>query len=173
VTEPDGFRDFVAARSAALVRGATLLTGDAATAQDLVQTALMKTWSRWPTVMRQDAPEAYVRRVMVSTFLTWRRRRWHGEQPVAILPELADARDEFAVADFRRVVVAALAALPPRQRAVLVLRFFDDLTEAQTADAMGCSVGTVKSQTAKAFGALRGYPQLRGLLEEGVTRDSH
>jgi RNA polymerase sigma-70 factor (sigma-E family) len=171
VDEPDGFRVFVAARSAALVRSAWLLTGSEATAQDLVQTALAKTWARWPNVVRQDAPEAYVRRVMISTFLTWRRRRWHGELPVAVMPELPGSRDEFALADLRHAVESALGRLPRRQRAVLVLRFIDDLTEAATADIMGCSVGTVKSQTAKALITLRGYPQLRGLLDDEVTRD--
>ena len=75
MSEPDGFRDFVVGRSSMLVRSAWLLTGSEATAQDLVQTALAKTWSRWSRITRQDTPEAYVRRVMLSTYLTWRRRR--------------------------------------------------------------------------------------------------
>jgi RNA polymerase sigma-70 factor (sigma-E family) len=171
VTEPDGFREFVATRSAALVRSAWLLTGNEASAQDLVQTALAKTWVRWPTVIRQDAPEAYVKRVMVSTYLTWRRRRWHGERSVAVLPDRIEAPDEFAMADLRGAVGDALAALPPRQRAVVVLRFFDDLTEAATAEVLGCSIGTVKSQAAKALASLRGHPQLQNLLSDEVTRD--
>jgi RNA polymerase sigma-70 factor (sigma-E family) len=171
VAEPDGFRVFVAARSAALVRSAWLLTGNEATAQDLVQTALAKTWSRWSQVARQDAPEAYVRRVMVSTFLTWNRRRWRGETPVAMLPERIDITDEFASVDLRSGVAAALARLPSRQRAVIVMRFFDDLTEAQTALAMACSVGTVKSQTAKAIATLRCSPVLLDLMECEVAGD--
>jgi RNA polymerase sigma-70 factor (sigma-E family) len=171
VDEPDGFRAFVAARSAALVRSAWLLTGNEATAEDLVQTALAKTWTRWPRIVRQEAPEAYVRRVMVSTFLTWNRRRWRAEQPTAIVPDIADPSDRYAASDLRTSLVAALAALPPRQRTVVVLRYFDDLTEAQTADVMECSLGTVKSQTAKAFGTLRGYPQLRGLVDSEVQRE--
>jgi RNA polymerase sigma-70 factor (sigma-E family) len=166
VEEPAGFRDFVAARSAALVRSAWLLTGDNAAAQDLVQTALAKTWTRWPRLERKDAPEAYVRRVMVSTFLSWRRRRSYGELVVASLPEASSGCDMFAEADLRHAVSAALAVLPSRQRAVVVLRFFDDLTEAQTAVVLGCSVGTVKSQNAKALAKLRACPSLQGVWSE-------
>ncbi len=169
--EPEGFREFVGARSGALVRSAWLLTGDEAEAEDLVQTALAKTWSRWSGVVRQDAPEAYVRRVMLSTFLTWRRRRWRGELSVAAVPERADPRDAFAGVDLRPSVQAALRGLPPRQRAVIVLRFFDDLTEAQTADVLGCSVGTVKSQSAKALAKLRECQLLGGTWDEEVSRD--
>ena len=122
MVEPDGFREFVGARSAALVRSAVLLTGDEALAQDLVQAALAKTWSRWTRVVRQDAPEAYVRRVMVSTFLTWNRRRWRAELPVAELPDRDNPQDDFADADLRSCVLRALGALAPRQRAVIVLR---------------------------------------------------
>jgi RNA polymerase sigma-70 factor (sigma-E family) len=172
VSDAAGFRDFVAARSPALVRTAWMLTGNQATAEDLVQTALAKTWTRWSRIERQDAPEAYVRRVMVSTFLTWNRRRWHAEIPVATVPDRATDGDAFGDADRRRSVFAALRALPRRQRAVIVLRFLEDLTEAQTAEALGCSVGTVKSQSAKALTRLRGCPELHGLLDdEEVSRD--
>lgn len=170
--EPEGFRAFVAARSAALVRSAWLLTGDEGEAQDLVQAALAKTWSRWSRVVRKDAPEAYVRRVMLSTFLTWRRRRWRSEVSVAAVPERANPVDVFADADVRRLVQVALRGLPPRQRAVVVLRFFDDLTEAQTAQLLGCSVGTVKSQTAKALAKLREGDLLRGTRDEEVSSDA-
>lgn len=170
---PDGFGDFIAARSAALVRSAVLLTGDEALAQDLVQAALARTWSRWERIARQDAPEAYVRRVMVSVFLTWGRRRWRGERPTAVLPDLTDPKDEFAAADLRSSVTGALRALPRGQRAVIVLRYYDDLTEVQAAQALGCTVGTIKSQTAKALATLRNSPQLRGLLDDEVSHDAH
>lgn len=163
------FRDFVAARSAALVRSATFLTGDEALAQDLVQAALAKTWLRWPRVVRQDAPEAYVRRVMVSTFLTWNRLRWRHEQPLSDMPDRISGHDDFSEADLRACVRAAIRGLPPRQRAVVVLRYLDDLTETQAASALGCSVGTVKSQTAKALTTLRNSPRLRGLFVDEVT----
>jgi RNA polymerase sigma-70 factor (sigma-E family) len=161
------------ARSAALVRSAVLLTGDEALAQDLVQAALAKTWLRWGRVVRQDAPETYVRRVMISTFLTWNRRRWRSEQPVAEVPDGDNPRDDFADADLRSCVLGAVRRLAPRQRAVVVLRYFDDLTEAQAAAVLGCSVGTVKSQTAKALLALRACPQLHGLFDDEVIHDTH
>ncbi len=170
---PNGFRDFVAARSPALVRSAWLLTGDEALAQDLVQTALAKTWERWERVERQDAPEGYVRRVMVSTFLSWRRRRWHGEVAVAAVPDRPLTADAFAEADTRRAVQSALRELPPRQRAVVVLRYFDDLTEAQTAELLGCAVGTVKSQAAKALAKLRNSAALLGAWDEEVSHDAN
>lgn len=173
MSQPDDFRKFVAARSPALVRSAWVLTGDEATAQDLVQTALAKTWVRWTAVRRQDAPEAYVRRVIVSTFLTWNRRRWRGELAVASVPERMEPRDPFADADLRTAVTAALRALTPRQRAVIALRFFDDLTEAQAAEVLRCTVGTVKSQTWKALARLRDCPELRGILDEEACRDVH
>jgi RNA polymerase sigma-70 factor (sigma-E family) len=161
VREPDGFREFVASRSPALLRTARLITGDADLAHDLVQAALAQAWPRWSRV---DNPEAYVRTTMVRTYLTWRRRRWHGEMPTQQLPEPAD--DGWSAVDTRTVVRAALASLAPRQRAVLVLRYLDDLTEVQTAEALGCSVGTVKSQTSKALARLRDA----GLLTEEDVR---
>lgn len=163
--EPPGFRAFVAARSPALVRSAWLLTGNEATAQDLVQAALARTWPRWSRITA-DAPEAYVRRVMLSIFLTWRRRRWRDELPVDVPPERAVDTDAFAEADLRASVLAALRTLPARQRAVVVLRFLDDMTEAETAAVLGCSVGTVKSQAARALARLREYPGLAELLTE-------
>lgn len=159
--EPEGFSDFVVARSPALLRTARLITRDAELAQDLVQAALAKAWPRWSRV---EAPEAYVRTVMVHTYLTWRRRRWHGETPTGWLPE--SGTDQWDAVDTRTVVKAALGALPPRQRAVIVLRYLDDLTEAQTADALGCTVGTVKSQTSKALMRLRAA----GVLTEEDVR---
>jgi RNA polymerase sigma-70 factor (sigma-E family) len=157
VAEPDGFREFVAARSPALQRAAWLLTGNRETAQDLVQTALARTWPRWHRLERTENAEAYVRRVMVTTYATWWRRRWRGEVPTATLPDRPETADVFSEADLRATVQTALGTLPRRQRAVVVLRYFEDLTEAQTAQALGCSVGTVKSQSAKALARLRRY----------------
>ena len=114
--EPDVFRDFVAARSRALLRTAWLLTGDWTSAQDLVQTALAKTWPAWPRITRTDDPEVYVRRVLVTTYATWWRRRWHGETPVGQLPERL-VPDAYDAADRRTVVAAALARLTRGQRA--------------------------------------------------------
>jgi RNA polymerase sigma-70 factor (sigma-E family) len=168
VQEPEGFSDFVAARSRALLRTAWLLTGDWALAQDLVQTALAKAWPRWSRIERAD-PEAYVRRILVTTYATWWRRRWLGETPSSALPDQAVRADQYDEADRRSVVATALASLTRGQRAVVVLRYFDDLTEAQTAQALGCSVGTVKSQHARALAVLRRSTSLAalvGLIEE-------
>jgi RNA polymerase sigma-70 factor (sigma-E family) len=148
-----GFVEFVAARQAALLRTAYLLTGDAGRAEDLVQTALTKTYLAWGRIRDPDAVEAYVRRVLATTSASWWRRRWHGERPTERLPEPAAAHtaDPDAALDLWRLV----PALPPRQRAVLVLRFYEDLSEAEVADALRISPGTVKSTTSRAVAALR------------------
>lgn len=159
----DSFDDFVAARGQALWRSAWLLVGDAALAEDLVQTALTKAWPRYAAIARQGGSfEAYVRRILVTTYVSWGRRRWRGEQSRAD-PSAGDdgsVEDETYRADLRQDVVRALAGLPRRQRAVLVLRFFEDLTERETADRLGCSVGTVKTHQSRALRTLRGSPLL-------------
>jgi RNA polymerase sigma-70 factor (sigma-E family) len=156
-TELDGFTAYVAARGRALWRAAWLLTGDAALAEDLVQTALAKAWPHFERVNTNGSFEAYVRRTMVTTYSSWRGRRWHGELPTADLPERA-TREANADPD----LVRALAQLSPRQRAVVVLRYFEDLTEAETAEALGCSVGSVKTHHGRALVHLRAS----GLLNE-------
>jgi len=153
------FEEFVASRGRDLWRTAWLLTGDSHKAEDLVQTTLAKCWGRWPSIARDGSPEAYVRRAMLNTYTDWWRRRWNGERPTELLPESA-TRDDASV-DARRDTIAALARLPRGQRAVLVLRFYEDLTEAQTAEVLGISVGTVKSQTSRALSALRSSPILQ------------
>ena len=147
------FEDFVATRGAALQRTACLLTGDWALAEDLLQTSLARAYPRWDRIVRDD-PEAYVRKVIVNTWSSWWRRKWRGEQPTSELPESAGP-DAFADADRRQAVHRALATLPPRQRAVVVLRFHEDMSEAQVAAALDVSIGTVKSQTAKALASMR------------------
>lgn len=171
MSAPEGFAELVATRSAALVRSAWLLTGDEAAAQDLVQTALAATWVRWGRLRDPGAAEAYVRRVMLSTFLSWRRRRWHGEVPTAAPPDHAAAGDPFEAVELRAAVVAALARLPRRQRAVIDLRYVEDLTEAQAAQALGCAIGTVKSQSAKALATLRASPELAGAWGTEVSHE--
>jgi RNA polymerase sigma-70 factor (sigma-E family) len=166
-SEPPGFREFVESRSRALLRSGWLLTGDWPSAEDLVQTALAAAWPRWSSLTRPDAPELYVRRIMVTTFLRWRRRRWNGEIATLELPERRAQADQFALADVRQALTAALGGLPPRQRAVIVLRYFADLSEAQTAAVMGCSPGTVKSHAAKALSRLRDMPELAEIMTGG------
>ncbi|WP_182379968.1 SigE family RNA polymerase sigma factor [Nocardioides sp. WS12] len=155
------FEEYVAARSRALWRSAWLLTGDRHKAEDLVQTALMKCWGRWDRI-DGGAVDAYVRRTMLTTYTDWWRRRWNGEVPTGTLPDRPSSGD--ADAGVRQDVLVALASLPRGQRAVVVLRFFDDLSEAQTAEALGISAGTVKSQTSRA---------LRALRTSGLLEDSH
>lgn len=149
------FEEYVAARGRALWRSAWLLTGDEYKAEDLVQAALVTCWRRWDRIAEDGAVDGYVRRVLVTTYTDWWRRRWTGEVPTDALPELPHVPADRALLEQRHDVLAALATLPRGQRAVIVLRFYDDLTEAQTADALGISVGTVKSQTSRALRALR------------------
>lgn len=157
MTSSVGFDEFVAARSTALLRTAYLLTHDHALAEDLLQTALTKSWFAWSRI--EGHPEAYVRKVLVNTFASWWRRKWNGELPTEELPERGGA-DEGPRSDQHHDLWTALAALPRRQRAVVVLRYFEDLTEAETAHLLGCSVGTVKSQHSKALAKLRIDPAL-------------
>jgi RNA polymerase sigma-70 factor (sigma-E family) len=158
------FDEFVAARSQALLRTAFLLTHDHALAEDLLQTALTKAWFAWRRI--DGAPEPYVRRVLFNTYSSWWRRRWNGEQPTEQLPEhpsTAEEGDDAEPTD----LWAAMERLPRRMRAVIVLRYFEDLTEAQAAEVLGCSVGTVKSQSSKALAKLRIDP---ALAQEGDPR---
>ncbi|RKR88701.1 RNA polymerase sigma-70 factor (sigma-E family) [Micromonospora pisi] len=148
------FREFVAARSAALLRTAYLLAGDWATAEDLLQTALTKTYLAWKRLGEIEAVEPYARRVLVNTATSWWRRRWHGERPTEVLPE-RPAPDQIEEQLERDALWRHLRTLPARQRAVLVLRFYEDMTEAQTAAMLNISPGTVKSQTFRALNTLR------------------
>ncbi len=150
--------EFVRARSTALLRTAYLMTGDRGLAEDLVQTALGKVFSSWRRIRDPQAAEAYARRTVITTALSWRRRRsWYAERPSADV----SADTDLAAADLTGPVAqrldlwASVQRLPMGQRAVVVLRFYEDLSEAQTAEVLGCSQGTVKSQTARAMAALR------------------
>ena len=161
VVDDSDFADFVTARGDALWRSAWLLTGDPHRAEDLVQAALAKAWPHWQRITRSGDGEAYVRRVMYTTYVAWWRRRWNAELPTESIPEPQDDRlDPSDHTGLRQDVLRALAALPRGQRAVVVLRYFEDLTEAQTASVLGCSVGTVKSQLSRALARLRTSPVL-------------
>lgn len=152
-TDHDGhFTEFVQASWPALYRTAYLLLGDRELAEDLAQTALAKTYAAWPRIDDRAAAPAYARRVLINTASSWfRKKGWRNELPTSTMPESAYASDPST----RPAVIDALSQLPPRQRAVVVLRFYEDLSVAETADALGCSGGTVKSQTFEAFAKLR------------------
>ena len=154
------FVSYVAARQGALLRTAVLLTGDGHAAEDLLQTALARLYLSWGSVRRAEAMDAYVRRVMVNQLTSWWRRAWRRREVSTgeVVDRLGarqfvrDASDEVVQRD---AMWRALQDLPPGQRAVLVLRFYEDLSEAQTAEVLGCSVGTVKSQVHRALNRLR------------------
>ena len=149
------FRDFVAARGQALLRTAYLLTGDRQLAEDLVQGSLEKVYPRWGSIRVAAAAESYVRRAMYREQVSlWRRRRI-GEVLGAVVPEPRRAHDQGDRVEDREVLRLALLQLGRRQRTVVVLRYFEDLTEQQVADLLGISVGTVKSQCHRALAHLR------------------
>ena len=151
--KPD-FDEFVLARSPRLLRTAFLLTHDWATAEDLLQTSLTKAWFAWRRI--EANPEPYVRKILVNTYASWWRRRWTSERPMAELPEDGvPPADPHAIVDVRDELWRSLGRLPKRQRLVLVLRYFEDLSEAEVAEVMQCSIGTVKSQASKALTKLR------------------
>ena len=165
------FADFVHASWPGLYRTAHLLLGDHGLAEDLTQTALAKTYVAWSRIKQPEAAYAYARTTLVNTATSWfRRRSWRNELP----HEEVDTDRMTGTADpsDRPALMEALTTLPPRQRAVVVLRFYDDLSVAETADALGCSPGTVKSQT---FAALAGLRRVLGDAvvpsAQGATRD--
>lgn len=148
------FHDFVVARSGTLAGLARLLTADADAAEDLLQVVLLRAWRSWRRVRQAESPEAYIRKIMVNAAVSGWRRRWRAESPADPLPELPSEDQYRAVAD-RDYLVRAVRALPPRQQAAVVLRYFSDLDDAEIADALGCSVSTVRSQISRALASLR------------------
>ena len=157
----EDFRSYVVARSPALLRTAYLLTGSRADAEDLLQTALAKTYLAWERIREREALDGYVRRVMVNTQTSWWRRRRVDEHPVDALPERHCDRDVASDLVLHDALWTALAGLPKRQRAMVVLRYYEDLSEAETAAVMGVTVGTVKSTTSRALSTLRDTSGLR------------
>jgi RNA polymerase sigma-70 factor (sigma-E family) len=162
------FGEFVAARSAELFRLACVLTGGRDAGEDLLQSALAKAAAQWGRI--HGAPEGYVRRIMYREQISWwRRRARRSEIAMAEVPE-RPARDEVAGVEVRLALRDALLALPPGKRVMLVLRYYEDLPEAQVADILGCSVGTVRSQTHKAIAQLRSVLPSPGQASTEVSR---
>jgi RNA polymerase sigma-70 factor (sigma-E family) len=161
------FREYVAARQEGLFRVALLLTGHRQDAEDLLQTALAKLALHWTTASRANSVDAYVRKILYHQQVGhWRRRAPHREYAVATPPEPAVVGDPAADAALRVTLARALARLTHRQRAVLVLRYYEDLPEADVARILGCGIGTVRSQTARTLARLRTLcPELLSTLE--------
>jgi RNA polymerase sigma-70 factor (sigma-E family) len=155
------FSRYVTERSGALLRVAYLLTGNRADAEDLLQTALAKTYLSWNRIQDKGALDGYVRRVLVNTQTSWWRKRRVDEYATDQLPEQAWEDSGPAEFELRSTVWNALAQLPRRQRAVVVLRYYEDLSEAETAEVMGISIGTVKSTASRAMAKLRTDGALR------------
>jgi RNA polymerase sigma-70 factor (sigma-E family) len=152
----EDFREFVLARGASLLRLAYLLTGDHSTAEDLLQTALLRAYRHWARVCSADVPDIYVRRILVNQRVSMWRRRRVDELPVAEPDRLVTGGcDESAGIAERDRLWRALHRLPPRTRAVIVLRYWQDMSETATAELLGCSVGTVKSLSSRGLGRLR------------------
>ena len=155
MTDDEDFVALVSARWSSLYRLAWLLTGVDQTAEDVLQQALEKCYLKWGRIRRMDAPEAYIRRVVANTAISASRRSFlRHEVSREALPEFAADSFEDG-SDSRSLLWPLICALPPRQRAVVVLRFYQDLTERQVAEELGCSIGTVKSQGHDAMQALR------------------
>ena len=153
--ELDGeFRKFMHARWPAMVRLAYALTGDQGHAEDVAQTAFARAYASWPRVSRAGNPEAYVRRIVINENLNRFRKHRVAERLTGMLPESVTP-DATRESDDRSALIAALQQLGPRQRAVVVLRYWLDLSETEVATALGCSVGTVKSQASRALASLR------------------
>jgi RNA polymerase sigma-70 factor (sigma-E family) len=164
------FGEFVAARNAALRRFGALLTGNRHDGDDLAQAALIRVGLRWSKLNRRYSPEPYVRTVMVRLYLNERRRRRRHAETVTDKPP--DNADEPLDLDLRHALWQQLHKLPPRQRAVIVPRYYDQLSETEIADVIGCAPGTVKSQAAKALTTLRAATRNgRALTAEGDPHD--
>lgn len=168
------FQSFVIGRWPRLMRTAFLLTGEQHAAEDLVQSALERVYVSWHKVRAADDPDAYVRRVVINMHARRHRRKLKeilapgGDSGLA--HELPESGDRMAQADDRSGLLTALGQLPPRQREAVVLRYWEDLSETQVARAMGCSVGSVKSNAAKGIAKLRAIPGLAETVTIGGQR---
>lgn len=160
MTETPAFDHYVQTRWARLVRSAVLLGADHHAAEDLVQTALARCFLKWDRVIRAEDPDAYVHRVLINTVNGARRRRWTGERPTEDLPDrgVSPATEEIGQ---QQALLSALGRLPAGQRETLVLRYYADFTEAQTAAVLGVALGTVKSRCARALAVLAADPTLQ------------
>jgi RNA polymerase sigma-70 factor (sigma-E family) len=160
VPDDPGFREYVAARGRSLLRTAYLLTGNVADAEDLVQSALAKTYLAWDRIEDRAALDGYVRRAIVNTHISWWRRRRVEEYPTDDIPDQAVA-DHAIASDLQESLRSAIDRLPQRMRAAVVLRYYEDMTETEVAEALGVSLGTVKSTVSRAVAKLRADTDLQ------------
>lgn len=159
------FDEYVVGRGPGLLRFGYLLTGDRHLAEDLVQEVLAKAHRRWAKIERLDQPDAYCRKAVLNQYLSWRRRRSSGETTIAHFPDGPGAGDHATRLADRDAMWTMLAGLPRQQRAVLVLRFYEDLADAQIAELIGCSVATVRAHASRALTRLRaGFPAATSLI---------
>jgi RNA polymerase sigma-70 factor (sigma-E family) len=164
------YEDFVNTRLSALARYAVILTGDRHTAEDLVQETMVRAQLHWKKVCRADVPERYVKRMMANLYLDWQRGSWwrrvllRGE-PDEVVPVAVDIAEGAADRD---LLWTALAGLPRQQRAALVLRYYEDLPDAEIAEALGCTVGTARGYISRALSTLRTRGTSRDLVAEGT-----
>ncbi|GGN13216.1 RNA polymerase sigma-70 factor (sigma-E family) [Actinoplanes campanulatus] len=152
------FEEFVSARLGTLVRYATVVTWDPHLAEDITQNVLVRAQARWARISRMDAPELYVKRMVVNEFLSWRRRRAAQSIPLAtdtLAGHLPEAPDPSVQRDERDAMLRLIATLPPRQRAVIALRFYEDLAVDQIAEVLGCRTVTVRTHLMRALAALQ------------------
>lgn len=172
---PASFEEYVSARGAGLVRFTTLLTGDVHRAEDLVQEALAKAYLRWGRIRRSDNPDVYLRRLLINASRRWWRRRSSGEMPVDRSPERPAPGDLSAETAERDEIRRLIARLPHRQRAVLVLRYFEDLDDPTIAEILGCGTGTVRTHAMRALHRLRGHLATEPTAESsaGLATESH
>lgn len=162
------FSAYVAERQHALKRTAYLLTGDHHSAEDLVQSALARVYLAWGKINDHKALDAYVRRTMINEHTSWWRRAWRkAERTTDTVPELPEPTGQPDHAE-RDEVWTLVKSLPPKQRAAVVLRYYEDLSEADTAAALGCSVGNVKRQTSRALASLRARLEADRHVDDGV-----
>ncbi len=156
------FEEFAAARLPAVLRFAAVLTGDRSLAEDVVQEVLIRASRRWEAIAGLDRPEAYVRKMIVNEYVSWRRRSWRlvpsgagTEVDGRLAPDDRLAPDPAAGHAERQAILAELARLPARQRAVIVLRYYEGLSDTEIADALGCAPGTVRGYASRALALLR------------------
>jgi RNA polymerase sigma-70 factor (sigma-E family) len=155
----EDFRDYVAARGSALLRTAVVLAGDRVEAEDLLQAALAKTFLAWDRINDRAAVDGYVRRAMVNTQISWWRRHKLEIYPTDELPDMP-VDDHTGRSEMHDALGRALARLPKRQRLAVMLRYYEDMSEAEVAEALGVSVGTVKSTVSRAMAKLRDDAEL-------------